>query len=191
MNLVCAKFENESFWFGRVFLRFCGQRLFSVLSCSLCGGAVTRTQQHRGAPAPCVRAGLVPCPRAALQLLLAPVAVCLLSRAVFPVQSRAVRLCVLVLLQEPNSRGSQSSSAAWSISDPISLWSLSLLSVRRSLFPVFVLGPCTEQGAPVPCGLRLCLVHLKSALCKKKKRFLITSNLRYIHGVLNIDKIKN
>jgi hypothetical protein len=34
-----------------------------------------------------------------------------------------------------------------------------------------------------------CLDTLKSALCKKK--FPITSNLRYIYRVLNMDKIKN
>jgi hypothetical protein len=38
--------------------------------------------------------------------------------------------------------------------------------------------------------LMLCLVPLKSALYKTK-RFSITSNLRYIHRVLNVDKIKN
>jgi hypothetical protein len=37
--------------------------------------------------------------------------------------------------------------------------------------------------------LRLCLDHLKNALCKK--RFSVTSNLRYMYGVLNVDKIKN
>jgi hypothetical protein len=36
---------------------------------------------------------------------------------------------------------------------------------------------------------RLCLDALKSALCKI--RFPVTSNLRYIYGVLNVDKIKN
>jgi hypothetical protein len=36
----------------------------------------------------------------------------------------------------------------------------------------------------------LCLVTLKSVLCKKK-RFPVTSNLRYMHRVLNVDKIKN
>jgi hypothetical protein len=34
----------------------------------------------------------------------------------------------------------------------------------------------------------LCLDPLKSALCKK--RFPVTSNLRYMYGVLNVDKIK-
>jgi hypothetical protein len=37
---------------------------------------------------------------------------------------------------------------------------------------------------------RLCLDPLKNALCKKK-RFFVTSNLRYMYGVLNVDKIKN
>jgi hypothetical protein len=36
---------------------------------------------------------------------------------------------------------------------------------------------------------RLCLDPSKSALCKI--RFSVTSNLRYIYGVLNVDKIKN
>jgi hypothetical protein len=27
--------------------------------------------------------------------------------------------------------------------------------------------------------------------CTMQKRFLVTSNLRYMHGVLNVDKIKN
>jgi hypothetical protein len=31
---------------------------------------------------------------------------------------------------------------------------------------------------------------LKSVLCKKKK-ISVTSNLWYMHGVLNVDKIKN
>jgi hypothetical protein len=34
----------------------------------------------------------------------------------------------------------------------------------------------------------LCLDPFKSALCKK--RFSVTSNLRYMHGVLNMDKIQ-
>jgi hypothetical protein len=34
---------------------------------------------------------------------------------------------------------------------------------------------------------KLCLVHLKSALCKK--RFPVTSNLRYMHVVLNVDEL--
>jgi hypothetical protein len=37
--------------------------------------------------------------------------------------------------------------------------------------------------------LRLCLVTLKSVLCKKK--FSVTSNLQYMYRVLNVDKIKN
>jgi hypothetical protein len=40
-----------------------------------------------------------------------------------------------------------------------------------------------------PCLPWLCLDPLKSALYKKK--FHVTSNLRYMHGVLNVDKIKN
>jgi hypothetical protein len=37
--------------------------------------------------------------------------------------------------------------------------------------------------------LRLCLDHWK--VHGAKKRFSITSNLRYMYGVLNVDKIKN
>jgi hypothetical protein len=35
-----------------------------------------------------------------------------------------------------------------------------------------------------------CVQFLKKIHCANK-RFLVTSNLRYMHGVLNVDKIKN
>jgi hypothetical protein len=47
----------------------------------------------------------------------------------------------------------------------------------------WALAPATAKS------LWLCLDALKSALCKI--RFPVTSNLRYIYGVLNVDKIKN
>ena len=50
----------------------------------------------------------------------------------------------------------------------------------------------SERGAmclSLAVSIRLCLVASK--VQNPKKKIFITSNLRYMHGVLNIDKIKN
>jgi hypothetical protein len=48
--------------------------------------------------------------------------------------------------------------------------------------------PALQQEAARP---RLVLPKLlKNTLCKKK-RFPVISNLRYLHGLINIDEIKN
>jgi hypothetical protein len=59
------------------------------------------------------------------------------------------------------------------------------------------IGPALMVDAAVPgCAQSVCLFyHCGCVYFKKKyganKRFSVTLNLRYMHGVLNVDKIKN
>jgi hypothetical protein len=50
--------------------------------------------------------------------------------------------------------------------------------------------PAPSNSAVAAWHATMAVFSSKKKYCAKK-RFLVTSNLRYMHGVLNIDEIKN
>jgi hypothetical protein len=61
---------------------------------------------------------------------------------------------------------------------------LKIKRLRTNLDILIVQGPIWASGESL--GAKMAIKPMQ-----KKKRFTVTSNLRYMHEVLNVDKIKN